>query len=99
MWGKNAAAPLNAVHLGYGIGAVLVNLLVRPFLSEKKLLRNDLNQTLLLNNSMNKDSSNIFVPYSITAILCLFIGFGHLFFYIKEQQNQRQRLNIQQVIK
>ena len=35
MWGANAAAPLNTAHLGYGIGAVLVNLLVRPFLTQK----------------------------------------------------------------
>ncbi len=31
MWGENAAAPLNIVQLGYGIGAVFINLLVRPF--------------------------------------------------------------------
>ena len=28
MWGANAVAPLNTVELGYGIGAVFVNLLV-----------------------------------------------------------------------
>ncbi len=35
MWGANAAAPLNIVQLGYGLGAIFVNLLVRPFLGNK----------------------------------------------------------------
>ena len=33
MWTDHAAAPLSCAHLGYGIGAVFVNVLVRPFLS------------------------------------------------------------------
>jgi hypothetical protein len=32
MWSASAAAPLNTAHLGYGIGAVFVNLFVRLFL-------------------------------------------------------------------
>lgn len=37
MWGMNSAAPLNIVRLGYGIGAILMNLFVQPFLPQSNL--------------------------------------------------------------
>jgi len=86
MWGGNAAAPLNSVHLGYGLGAVFVNLLVRPFISK---------------NVSPVDGTNnqtIIIPYSITAILCFLIAVGHIFFYIAELRNRRQNLQTQQTI-
>jgi fucose permease len=102
MWGVNAAAPLNSVHLGYGIGAVFVNLLVRPFITQKVLLTNvtnneGINSTLSLINT-TKVNSNIIIPYSITAILCFLIAIGHIFFYIPELRNRRQTLQVQKVI-
>ncbi|CAF1925144.1 unnamed protein product [Rotaria magnacalcarata] len=84
MWGSNAAAPLNTAHLGYGIGAVFVNLLVRPFLTQK-------------NVNLTPNSSSLFIPYSITALLCFLLAIGHLFFYIKEQKNHREILQVQQI--
>ncbi|CAF4204812.1 unnamed protein product, partial [Rotaria magnacalcarata] len=88
MWGSNAAAPLNAAHLGYGIGAVFVNLLVRPFLTQKSTLVNekDYKQTnkTLSDVNLTPNSSSLFIPYSITALLCFLLAIGHLFFYIKE---------------
>ncbi|CAF3907492.1 unnamed protein product [Rotaria sp. Silwood1] len=103
MWGANAAAPLNSAHLGYGIGAVIVNLLVRPFLSQtsssssNNLINNneEINSTLSSVDSRLTKSS-IVIPYSITALLCLLTAGGHLFFYIKEQKSQRERLEIEQ---
>lgn len=32
MWNEKSSVPLNIVHFGYGIGAILINLIVRPFL-------------------------------------------------------------------
>ena len=37
MWSDNVGAPLNVVHLGFGIGAVFANLLVKPFLGEESI--------------------------------------------------------------
>lgn len=91
MWAENAAAPLNTAHLGYGIGAVFVNLLVRSFISQNKSSINNKNETLV------NEKSNIFIPYSITSILCFLIAVGHLFFYIKERKTQREKLEIQEV--
>jgi hypothetical protein len=90
MWGVHAATALSTAHFGYGIGAIFVNLLVRPFLTEKTL-------SIGITNNQGIDSS-IFIPYSITAGLCILTAVGHLVFYIRELRNQRQKLQIQQVI-
>jgi hypothetical protein len=97
MWGVNPAAPLNTAHLGYGIGAVFVNLLIRPFLTQH-VLPIDIEQNVTV-SSVNqiKANSNIFIPYSITAGLCLIIAGGHIFFYIREQKSQRHKAEIRQV--
>ncbi|CAF4000005.1 unnamed protein product, partial [Rotaria sp. Silwood1] len=102
MWGMNAAAPLNTVHLGYGIGAVFVNLLVRPFLTQK-VLSNTVTDSERINSTLSsvnatKTNSNIVIPYTITAVLCVLIAAGHIFFYIRELRSQRQKLPVQQII-
>jgi fucose permease len=101
MWGPNAAAPLNIVHLGYGIGAVLVNLLVRPFLTKNVLeinIADNKSQNLTLSSVYaSKVNKNLFLPYSITATLCVLIAAGHIFFYIRELKSQRVKLQVRQV--
>jgi len=97
MWSVNAAAPLNSVHLGYGLGAVFTNLLVRPFIAQKVLSINVTNNQGL-NSTLSMVNPNIVIPYSITAILCFLIAVGHLFFYVPELRNRRQKLQVQQVI-
>lgn len=82
MWGVNAAAPLNSVHLGYGLGAIFVNLLVRPFISQNVLPIDVTNNKIII------------IPYSITAILCFLIAIGHIFFYIADLRNRRQHETI-----
>jgi fucose permease len=100
MWGGNAAAPLNTAHLGYGIGAVLVNLLVRPFLTKKVLtISNPSDNSTLSSVNTIKENSNIFIPYTITAVLCVLIAAGHTFFYIQELRTQKQKLDVRQVRK
>jgi fucose permease len=103
MWGANAAAPLNTAHLGYGIGAVFVNLLVRPFLTKKVLSVNvPVNQVVsstLSSVDAIKATSNIIIPYTITAALCVLIAAGHTFFYIQELRSQKEKLEIQRVRK
>jgi len=102
MWGANVAAPLNTVHLGYGIGAVFVNLLVRPFLAQKVLTISNAdnssdNSTLTSVNTIEA-KSNIFIPYTITAVLCVLIAAGHTFFFIRALKTQKQILEIRQVM-
>ena len=103
MWGKHAAAPLNTVHLGYGIGAVFVNLLVRPFLTKDVIFDNTTKittQNITLSSSVyaSKVNKSIFLPYSITATLCVLIAAGHIYFYLRELRSQKQRLQIREVI-
>ena len=101
MWSTHAAAPLNTAHLGYGIGAVFVNLLVRPFLTQNvNSIGSEANtfpNTTLTSVQSRKANSNIIVPYSITAVLCALIAAAHMFFYIKALRSERERLEIQQV--
>lgn len=87
MWGDNVAAPLNVVHLGYGFGAVFANFLVKPFLGEDKkpIILSD-NSTKLI----EKEISNIKIPYAITGFCCLLICIGHFIFLIYEQRKKRQ---------
>jgi fucose permease len=103
MWGANAAAPLNTAHLGYGIGAVFVNLLVRPFITQKVLSISTTDDqganSTVLSVSTIKAKSNIVIPYSITAVLCVLIAAGHTFFYIQQLRKQKQRLEVLEVRK
>jgi fucose permease len=94
MWGVNAAAPLNAANVGYGIGALLVNLLVRPFVTKNIPSINATDNQEI--NTM-KNNSNIFIPYTIVAGLCVLIAIGFVFFYIRELKSQRQKLEVRQV--
>ena len=102
MWGVNAAAPLNTAHLGYGIGAVFVNILVRPFLTKKINSINSADQsivnTTLTSAYVKEENSNIIIPYSITAVLCALIAAVHVFFYIRALKSERERLEVRQVI-
>ncbi|CAF1045897.1 unnamed protein product [Adineta ricciae] len=87
MWGGNVAAPLNVVHLGYGLGSVFANLIVKPF------LREDGNSTVSSVSSIipvEIEKSNIQIPYSIVAVLCLLISIGHLLFGICEYRIRRK---------
>ena len=101
MWGANAAAPLNSAHFGYGIGAILVNLLVRPFLGKIPSSMNgtsskEVNGTAT-SNYLTPTNSIIIFPYLITAALCVVIATGHTFFYTRERrknlQNQKVRMS------
>ncbi|UJR20194.1 hypothetical protein I4U23_023326 [Adineta vaga] len=76
MWNDKAAAPLNMTQLGYGIGAILVNLLVRSFLVDKS---SSINITAMI------------IPYSITAALCFLVAIGHALFYIRKLRNPREQ--------
>jgi hypothetical protein len=91
MWGDNVAAPLNAVHLGYGFGAVFANLLVKPFLGEDKI-SNISSDNFTVSTLIVKEIPKIKIPYSITGFVCLLICVGHLIFSIREHQIRRESI-------
>lgn len=93
MWGVHAAAPLSSAHLGYGIGAVFVNLIVRPFLTQSSLPTN----TTQSENSSDQARSNIAIPYGIVSVMCFLVAIGHLFFYVRKRRNFKETLPIEQV--
>ncbi|CAF1425123.1 unnamed protein product [Adineta ricciae] len=86
IWGIDSAPPLGAMHTGYGIGALLAILLVRPFLIE----------TGASVNHMSSEKFNIIGPYLIAGSLCTLIALGNLFFAFREAKNKRERLEFKQ---
>ena len=79
MWSDHVAAPLNLVHLGYGFGAVLANLLIRRSGDEPIADR-----SLSMTNSTSSSSENIKTSYWLTSFLCLIIGVAHLTLAIRQ---------------
>ena len=73
------AAPLNLVHLGYGFGAVLANLLIRRSGGEPIADR-----SLSMTNPTSSSSENIKPSYWLTSFLCLIIGVAHLTLAIRQ---------------
>ncbi|CAF1425200.1 unnamed protein product [Adineta ricciae] len=86
IWGIHSAPPLGAIRTGYGIGALLAILLVRPFLIE----------TGSSVSHMSNGKFNITGPYLIAGSLCTLIALGHLFFASREAKNKRERLEFKQ---
>ncbi|CAF1165374.1 unnamed protein product [Rotaria sp. Silwood1] len=98
MWDEHASTPLNTVHLGFGFGAALANVLVGRFLGKRQqheLSNSNISSTI--RNLSFSSSTNIKIPYSIAAGLCLLIAIGHLIFAICEHRTRRQTLQIKQV--
>jgi fucose permease len=100
MWDTRVAAPLNMVHFGYGFGAILANLIVRPFLGNKKSYVNatvssELSSALSTSISTPLDA-DIRGPYLIGAGLCILIGIGYFVFFIQEQKTKRDKVKKEQ---
>ena len=93
MWGANAAAPLNTVQLGYGLGAVIVNLLVRPFLT-KTVSTIDSTEAP---NTATETRAKLFIPYTVTAVCCALVALGHVFFYIRGLKTVKETLEVHEV--
>jgi FHS family Na+ dependent glucose MFS transporter 1 len=83
LWGTAAAAPIHALHFGFGIGAFIAPLLARPFIGD--------NST---SNSTSPDDdevdSPIEIPYAISAILCAVWFAIFLCFYIHSRMTQQK---------
>ncbi|CAF1050968.1 unnamed protein product [Rotaria sordida] len=97
MWDDHASTPLNTVHLGYGIGAALADILVAQFLGEGQVELSNSNINSTMGTFSFSSSTNIKIPYSIAASLCLLITIGHMIFAICEHRTRRQILQVQQV--
>ena len=80
LWGKDAAAPVHALHFGFGIGAMIAPQLARPFISSQE------NRT---ENQTHQDPdaalAPIEIPYSISAIITFTFSMVFLVFYIYDR--------------
>ena len=90
MWKTCSAAPLNMIHFGYGFGAILANLIVRPFMNKNNSTTtnsSELNSTLSKSNPMLV-TWDIRYPYIIAGSIAFIIGIGHLIFFIRGRTNK-----------
>ena len=86
LWGKSAAAPVHALHFGFGIGALIAPQLARPFISHHQ---NPMTSNSSASNSSNITNeeyeglrSNVIIPYTISALLTAFFFLAFVVFYI-----------------
>ena len=101
MWGKKASVPLHALHLGFGIGALLAQQVCRPFISERlpgfddDVTTGGVNTTTSTpvefgNSSVNSsvaefESSQFHIPYMISCAITFSLALMCLFFYFFEK--------------
>ncbi|CAH8486081.1 unnamed protein product [Schistosoma intercalatum] len=86
VWEEKAAGPFSLMHSGYGMGAALAPLLVKPFTIPSTSANNttDNNHSLATNIATKQDNStelvivNAVIPYSIVAGIVLFCVFYFL---------------------
>ncbi|KAL3883296.1 hypothetical protein ACJMK2_029578 [Sinanodonta woodiana] len=102
LWEEHAASPMHALHMGFGIGALLVPIIVNPFLAKFV----EYNTTDKINSSkfQNHDSviileeSRVHVAYLIVSIIVFCIGvpfFIYQYLHIRQRRhNQYNRLDI-----
>jgi hypothetical protein len=90
---------LNIVQLGYSLGAIFVNLIVRPFLGKtsNSINPNDDRGFELPNNGTTTES-DILVPYSITAGFCALMSIVFVYCYIHELKSRKQIYVVEQVM-
>ncbi len=89
LWGEDMAAPMHALHFGYGVGSVITPQIVWPFLSPEEEEQSStvapLTSTVYLYNTSvsNKDElSRIEIPYAINGVITLAVTLIMLGFYI-----------------
>lgn len=92
MWSTHATAPLNAVYLGYPIGAMISVLIVRSFSHDEAIFDNDDFQRLNTTIIRNKDrfQSSLFGPYTITSVFCLIATIGFALITCKKYQYKKK---------
>ena len=90
LWGKASASPMNAVHFGFGLGAVLAPQLAIPFQSPDAKINTDTsNDTesytiskLNTTTPSSQSESHLAYPYTITALIGLIFTIVMIVFYI-----------------
>ncbi|KAK3577972.1 hypothetical protein CHS0354_008915 [Potamilus streckersoni] len=102
LWEEHAASPMHALHMGFGIGALLVPIMVNPFLA--KFVEYNTTDKVNSSNFQNHDSviilekSQVHVAYLIVSTVTFCIGlpfFIYQYLHIRQRrQNQYSRLDI-----
>lgn len=98
LWGTRVAAPLNSVHFGYGVGAIIANLIVRPFFNHENP-NGYINESIELNSTFSRSVSipidtDIRIPYLIAASSCILVAFMNLGFFIWTIVNEKKKQKV-----
>ena len=86
LWGNDAASPMNSLHFGFGLGALLAPQIARPFLGSEDNSTDtqtyDVTAAIEV-RSTPEDDSRIEIPYSIVGTFILCFALVVLLLYIK----------------
>lgn len=87
LWSGINTSPINAMHAGYGIGAIVATQLSKPFI---KFDPYKINQTQSMNNTLwdSMDSVHLKWPYWISSLVALTISILFLYAQIAENKNR-----------
>ena len=91
MWGRKAAAPVHALHFGFGLGAVLAPQIARPFISSKSHSSEILSNTTTnasLTEDIDKAENPIHIPYMISAVYTFTFSVTFLIYFILERKHK-----------
>ena len=92
LWAKECQPFLQALHFCFGIGSLLVSIIVEPYVKEDKLVETDKSELMPQNASIQHNSTRpqltpddiiLYVPYFIIAAASAFVGLLFLFMYVK----------------
>lgn len=90
LWGEDAASPMNSLHFGFGLGALIAPQIARPFLSPDALDYDDdvttMPTTTMFSNTTEApkiDESQIEIPYIIAGCAVALFALFMVGFYIR----------------
>ena len=100
MWGDDADPKTQILHMSWSVGAILVPLVVSPFLVERPEDTENNVTTIATNYNTNNDGLDFEIPYLIIGSMCVVVGVIALVMYIrKPPQGNEEHLKPKQSIK
>ena len=93
MWEEKASAPMQALHLGFGIGSTIAPLIAEPYLTPSMdnidtfttnvtLGRYILQSTNIVSATKSHNISRIQIPYAMSGAWCVVVSLVMLVFYV-----------------
>ncbi|RNA38239.1 sodium-dependent glucose transporter 1A-like [Brachionus plicatilis] len=87
LWSGINTSPINAMHAGYGIGAIFATQLAKPFI---KFDPYKMNKTDVDDSSVSMDAIDLRWPYWISSLIALLVSLLFLYAQLAENKNRHK---------